>query len=353
MKNLAVKAFACALSLSLVFESFGSVSGYAADGEEVTTVTISSEELEALATDGKYLISATDGVESAPVEAALTTEYENDGGFQSAKSPVITKKRRKLFKKALKGFVGSNITPVAYLGSQVVAGINHRYLCRIKAVVPGAQEYYCFVTVYEDPEGNASIENIVTTETETGINELMGGWFQASSAKVTKSIRKAFKKAMKGLVGVNYEPVAVLSQQVVAGMNYGILCRSQVVYPGAPSGYSLVYMFIGLDGSAKINDIKELKDTEDEADPTLDPSIPEHSMKTLIVSVSENATQKSVKKIFKKLGLSIVYDYENFNMYAVSLAEETDEAGLTELIEKLEAYDEITNVERDYIAHID
>ncbi|MCR5330841.1 MAG: hypothetical protein K6E62_06595 [Lachnospiraceae bacterium] len=209
------------------------------------------------------------------------------------------------------------------------------------------------MTVYEDPEGKVSIGEIVNTGTETGINELMGGWFRASSAKVTKSIKKAFKKALKGLVGVDYKPVAVLAEQVVAGMKYCILCESKVVYPGASAGYSLVYLYKGLDGSAEITDIISLKDKEEENTIGSGSEIPEHSMKTLIVSVSEDASRKAIKKIFKSLGLSIVYDYDNFNMYAVSLAEETDEKGLTALMEKLAAYDEIIDVERDYIAHID
>ena len=63
--------------------------------------------------------------------------------------------------------------------------------------------------------------------------------------------------------------------------------------------------------------------------------------------------KKQLKKIFKKLGLSILYDYDGLNMYAVSLAEDTDAEGITELIEKLEAYDEILMAERDYIYHLD
>ena len=39
-------------------------------------------------------------------------------------------------------------------------------------------------------------------------------------------------------------------------------------------------------------------------------------------------------------------------MYAVELAEETDEAGLNAMIEKLEAYDAIISVEKDYYATI-
>ncbi len=153
-----------------------------------------------------------------------------------------------------------DITPVAYLASQVVAGFNHRYLCRIKAVAPDAKEYYAFVTVFEDLNGNASITKISTTDVETNINGLAGGWFQASSAKVTKQLRTEFNDALMGLVGVCYNPVAVLSEQVVAGMNYCLLCESQVVYPGAPKYYTLVYLYVRFDGTSEITDIVRIAD---------------------------------------------------------------------------------------------
>ena len=135
-------------------------------------------------------------------------------------------------------------------------------------------------------------------------------------------------------------------------MNYCLLCESQVVYPGAPKYYTLVYLYVGLDGTSEISEIVRIADASGNALAEIEAAEPEHSMKTLIVSVDENASKKKIKKIFKKLGLSIVYDYENSNMYAVELAEETDEAGLNAMIEKLEAYDAIISVEKDYYATI-
>ena len=306
---------------------------------------------------GSMLTAPVEGYAAATKAAdfdavTISAPIENDGGYMRAKSPKLTKTRKKLFKKALKGFTGSEIKPVAYLASQVVAGVNHKYLCRIREVTPGAKEYYAFVTVFEDLNGGASISKISRTDAETNINELSGGWFQSSSAKVSKSLKKAFNNALMGLVGVDYEPVAVLSQQVVAGMNYCLLCEAQVVYPDAPKYYTLVYLYVGLDGSSEISGIVRIADGSGNALAEIEPAEPEHSMKTLIVSVDENASKKKIKKIFKKLGLSIMYDYDDLNMYAVELAEETDEAGLNELIEKLEAYDAILSAEKDYYATI-
>lgn len=349
-----MKKVVCAVGAVLIAGMLANpVGAHAADEQEIKTVTISVEELNELATGGKYLYSATDGISAGTIEAELVSEISPLGGYQKADSPKLTKARKKLFKKAFKGFVGSEVTPVAYIASQVVAGTNHMYLCRIRAVVPEAKEYYCFVVLYEDLKGNVSIKEIRNTENETKINELPGGWFQSSSAKVTKSIKKAVKKALSGLVGVNYKPVAVLSQQVVAGMNYCVLCESQVVYPGAAAGYSLVYFYQGFDGGVELVDIEKIVETGDDT-AELQPGTEQNfSLKTVIVSVSEDASEKKLKKIFKKLGLSILYDYDSLNMYAVSLAEETDAQGIADLIEKLESYDEILTASRDYIYQLD
>lgn len=50
--------------------------------------------------------------------------------------------------------------PVAYLGSQVVAGVNHAYLCRATVVYPDAQPAWKLVYVYEPLEGVAEITRI-------------------------------------------------------------------------------------------------------------------------------------------------------------------------------------------------
>ena len=60
------------------------------------------------------------------------------GGWTAAEDPAITDDVNALIEKALDGLVGVNYVPVAYLGSQVVAGTNHAILCLATAVVPDA-----------------------------------------------------------------------------------------------------------------------------------------------------------------------------------------------------------------------
>lgn len=85
-----------------------------------------------------------------------------------------------------------------------------------------------------------------------------GGWGVASDPAITDEIRALFDKALDGLVGVHYIPVAYLGSQVVAGYNHAILCQATIVYPGATPRWVIVYLYEDLEGGVTITDIADL-----------------------------------------------------------------------------------------------
>ena len=87
---------------------------------------------------------------------------------------------------------------------------------------------------------------------------MLGGWKATDSPRMSEEATAAFEKAMEGFVGVNYEPVACLAQQLVSGTNYAILCKAQVVYPDAQPYYAIVYIYESLEGNAQILKIVSL-----------------------------------------------------------------------------------------------
>lgn len=92
---------------------------------------------------------------------AMAPKHEPlSGGWTPAADPAVTKDLKALFEKGLDGLIGVHYTPVAYLGSQVVAGTNHAFLCQAAVVYPDAQMEYVIVYLYEDLQGNVSILNI-------------------------------------------------------------------------------------------------------------------------------------------------------------------------------------------------
>ncbi len=87
---------------------------------------------------------------------------------------------------------------------------------------------------------------------------LPGGWTVSENNEITDEQKAVFDKAMEGLLGVNYEPIAYLGSQVVAGTNHCFLCRATVVYPGASAQLVLVYIYENLKGAAEITNIAPL-----------------------------------------------------------------------------------------------
>lgn len=100
------------------------------------------------------------GFISDPVYGTLEIGSLLAGGWTPAADPAVTEELRAKFEKTTEALLGVNYTPVAYLGSQVVAGTNHAILCQAAAVYPDAQPCFVILYLYEDLEGNVSLLNI-------------------------------------------------------------------------------------------------------------------------------------------------------------------------------------------------
>ena len=75
---------------------------------------------------------------------------------------------------------------------------------------------------------------------------------------MTEENKAIFDKGMEKLVGVQYEPVAYLGSQLVAGMNHCFLCKATVVYPNAVPTWKLVYLYEDLKGEVSVLNIADL-----------------------------------------------------------------------------------------------
>ena len=66
----------------------------------------------------------------------------------------------KAFNSAFEGYTGSDVDPLAFVGSQVVSGSNYAILCKFTTVTEDPISSIGIVTIYVDTEGNASILHI-------------------------------------------------------------------------------------------------------------------------------------------------------------------------------------------------
>lgn len=181
---------------------------------------------------------------------------------------------KEAFDLALADYTGIGLTPIAYLGSQVVAGTNYAVLCLGKVLNPTAQPSLKVAVIYKDLQGNASIIRVNdfnladyagtndettdngdadTSEVPT-IGGVAGGWTLNKDypEAVLDDGEKAACAVFEGVMGAHYEPIACLATQVVAGINYVVLTK--VTVPAADDAVELriVTVYSGVDGSLDV-----------------------------------------------------------------------------------------------------
>ena len=106
----------------------------------------------------------------------------------------------------------------------------------------------------------AALVLLLTVSAAAAEGMLLGGWeiVESEAGELPEEVQEAFDKALDGLVGALYVPVKLLAQQVVAGMNYCILCQIPPVVPDAQPTWALVYIYADLEGNATLNNVYEL-----------------------------------------------------------------------------------------------
>ncbi len=78
-----------------------------------------------------------------------------------------------------------------------------------------------------------------------------------------------------------------------------------------------------------------------------------YSLNTLIISVSGKDDMDAINAVFDKYGLEVLYDYENFPMFAVQIDHTCTPEELEVLITEIEKEELVIGVEKDYIYSID
>lgn len=84
-----------------------------------------------------------------------------------------------------------------------------------------------------------------------------GGWELADNeaADLPAEVREAFDKATEKYTDAELKPVAYIASQVVAGMNYMILCEAETAGEGQSVSYQMVIIYADLEGNAEITHI--------------------------------------------------------------------------------------------------
>ena len=181
-----------------------------------------------------------------------------DGGWDTPGSYTFSKnpEAKAAYNAAVKELSGVKCTPIALLGTQIVAGTNYAVLCRVQekpAKNSGSRlrTEIKVLYIYQDLSGNSAITG---TQTIIGSDGRVGG-FEANTGKLgikkNKDVYESYKAAVDSAdtFGVRITPVALLGDQVVAGQNHLILCKLSAKKRG---GWALVTVYQDLSGNSEV-----------------------------------------------------------------------------------------------------
>lgn len=138
----------------------------------------------------------------------------------------------------LNEMLGCEYSPIAYLGSQVVNGINHAVLAE-QTILAGKDTKNVVLTIFNE-KGNechlVDIERVVESGIPTG-----GVVVNVETVpNINKRAQVIFDEAFAGFVGSKVVPIALLATQVVRGIDYIYACELDPVSPEGVKKVSLV-----------------------------------------------------------------------------------------------------------------
>ncbi len=197
---------------------------------------------------------SADKTDSTPKPEQLSGGWTVPAEFGKATMP---EEAQTAFETAAKEADGKFFVPVAYLGRQVVAGMNFAYLCTTDKV----GEWHK-VTIYRDLDGKCTVTDSSAVDITTVIDSgdlsfnpenLCGGWncSEASGVALPDDAQAAFDLARGKLTDVNYTPLACLGTQVVAGTNYAVLCRAESTAKKSSCALCLMKVYADLAGGSE------------------------------------------------------------------------------------------------------
>ena len=131
---------------------------------------------------------------------------------------------------------GAEYTPIAYLGKQVVNGVNHAILAEQRIITGHDVKNIVMIVLNEKPEGFSLVSITPEVEGSTGV----GAVEVDVKTDIPADAKAAFEASMVGFVGCNVEPFVLLATQVTKGTDYIFAAESEVVAPDATKRVVLV-----------------------------------------------------------------------------------------------------------------
>lgn len=155
----------------------------------------------------------------------------------------------------LEDMVGAEYTPIAYLGSQVVNGINHAVLAE-QLLITGKDTKNIVLVILNEKPGEMSADVVSIERVLTGGEDFGGVKIDVETGDgINKTAQRLFEERFAGFVGTLVTPIALLGTQVVRGMDYYFLAERSPVIDNDPKKDVVVVRICDLDDEVAFTDI--------------------------------------------------------------------------------------------------
>lgn len=191
---------------------------------------------------------------------SVVTEEAVAGGTENVfnEDASLPEDLRNIFEEAAGQYNGLSQQAVAYLGSQVVAGVNHAFLTQD---IEKDHSFHVLIA-YADLQGNVELRSVADVDPfaeaygDTTDAAETGGWTLAEDtfSSVPAEAKDSLHTALCKIVGISVGPVALLGTQVVAGTNYSILCKTAPVVPDATYCFQVIHVYRDLSDDSEITE---------------------------------------------------------------------------------------------------
>lgn len=228
------------------------------------------DEIEGVGPEG-----AAENANSEQAEDGLVT-----GSLDAPASYRISQDEQVLFDEAMADYAVADVMPIAYLGSQIVAGTNHCFLCRFTDSIPDAKETYAFIRIYEDLNGKAVLRDVRDSHIETHMADAEGSWSLPETPDLDDAAKNRYAEALGATGSDEYLPLCLLSQlengaggnteggaQASAegaegntgsgGKNECIFARTKAAGESQKTKYVIAYLFEDSQGQLKVTEITD------------------------------------------------------------------------------------------------
>ena len=196
-------------------------------------------------------------IETVANEAEYTEDYEvfEENTWLTAKDPSVDEGIRRLFDEINMSDNTEAYCPTAVLAYMVSdEGTSWKVLAEVNTIIPEASSNYTILEIFEDMEGKVRIEKEYPTMLEPYTYDNGIGWTACEDPSFADNEFTRFEEAVNTVDGIYLKPVAKLATQVVAGINYCIICERTPVTPGAGTKYSLIYVYEDMDGTMTVDE---------------------------------------------------------------------------------------------------